>query len=83
MSMQTSEDILKQFGFYKSGSCNCGGVRNIKYKNGKYICYLRPGKEIFRIKEKNSFLDPFQPVSLLKNALNKIFPHAVAMAEKI
>lgn len=77
-----TEDVLKLFGFNKSGSCNCGGIRNEKYKKGKYVCYVRPGKSTFKIKEKNSIIEPFQPLSDLMNSLSKIFPD-VAVEEKV
>lgn len=77
-----TEDVLRLFGFNKFASCNCGGVRNEKYKKGKYVCYVRPRQLTFMIKERNSIIEPFKHLSDLMNSLSKIFPD-VAVEEKV
>lgn len=54
---QDIEDLLYKYGFYKSGSCNCGGIFNQKYRNPLgYIVYIRPKQRLFKIKQGNEEL---------------------------
>jgi hypothetical protein len=72
------EDIIKSFGFYTSGSCDCGGVRNDKYRNGPFIIYIRKTKNQFKIKKKNEVIVPLKSLNELEKALQETFPKQVA-----
>lgn len=73
----TSEDLIKSFGFYPSGSCECGGVRNEKYRNGQYVIYIRKTKKQFKIKRKNEVVVPLKSLNELEKALQETFPQPV------
>lgn len=74
----TSEETIKQFGFYPSGSCDCGGVRNEKYRKGAYVIYIRKTKNLFKIKRKNELIVPLKSLNELEKALQETFPQPVA-----
>jgi hypothetical protein len=73
-----SEEIIKKYGFYPSGSCDCGGVRNDKYKNGSYVIYIRKAKNQFKIKKKNEVIVQLKSLNELEKALQETFPQPVA-----
>jgi hypothetical protein len=72
------EETIQQFGFYSSGSCECGGVRNEKYRNGQYVIYIRKTKNQFKIKRKNEVVVPLKSLNELEKALQETFPQQVA-----
>lgn len=74
----TYEQTISSFGFYPSGSCDCGGVRNDKYRNGPYLIYIRKTKNLFKIKKKNEVIVPLKSLNELEKALQKTFPQQVA-----
>jgi hypothetical protein len=74
----TTEEIIKSFGFYQSGSCECGGVRNEKYRNGQYVIYIRKTKNQFKIKRKNEVVVPLKSLNELEKALQETFPQPAA-----
>lgn len=74
----TYEDTIKTFGFYASGSCECGGVRNEKYRNGAYVIYIRKTKNQFKIKRKNEVIVPLKPLNELEKSLQETFSQPVA-----
>jgi hypothetical protein len=76
-------DLIKQFGFARSGSCSCGGTRNEIYKKDTYILYYRKTRHVFKIKKKNETVIPITSLSKLETELKKLFPDAVAVAEKV
>lgn len=75
--MNYVETILS-YGFYSSGSCDCGGVRNDKYRNGPFIIYIRKTKNQFKIKKKNEVIVPLKSLNELEKALQETFPQPVA-----
>jgi hypothetical protein len=72
------EETIKSFHFYSSGSCECGGVRNEKYRNGAYVIYIRKTKNQFKIKRKNEVVVPLKSLNELEKALQETFPQPVA-----
>lgn len=79
-------EILKQFGFHRAGQCQCGGTRNELYKktsNPSIILYYRKTRHVFKIKKKNDVLVPITSLTHLETELKKLFPDAVAVAEKV
>lgn len=74
----TSEELIKSFGFYSSGSCECGGVRNEKYRNGAYVIYIRKTKNQFKIKRKNEVVVPLKSLNELEKSLQETFSKPVA-----
>jgi hypothetical protein len=74
----TSEELIKQYGFYESGTCDCGGVRNDKYRNGAYIIYIRKTKNQFKIKKKNEVIVQLKSLNELEKALQETFPQQIA-----
>lgn len=74
----TTEEIIKQFGFYPSGSCDCGGVRNDKYRKGPFVIYIRKTKNQFKIKRKNEVIVPLKSLNELEKTLQETFPQPVA-----
>jgi len=74
----TTEDIIKSYGFYPSGSCDCGGVRNDKYRKGPYVIYVRKMKNQFKIKRSNEVIIPLKSINELEKALQETFPQQVA-----
>lgn len=69
----TNDELIKSFGFYPSGSCDCGGVRNDKYRNGPYLIYIRKTKKQFKIKRKNEVVVPLKSLNELEKELNELF----------
>lgn len=74
----TNEELIKQFGFYPSGSCDCGGVRNDKYRKGPFVIYIREKKNQFKIKRNNEVVIPLKSLNELEKALQETFPQQVA-----
>jgi len=70
--------LILSFGFYPSGSCECGGVRNEKYRNGQYVIYIRKTKNQFKIKRKNEVVVPLKSLNELEKSLQETFPQQVA-----
>lgn len=74
----TSEELIKLYGFYPVSPCDCGGVRNDKYRKGTYVIYLRKTKNQFKIKRNNEVLVPLKSLNELEKALQETFPQQVA-----
>lgn len=74
----TSEELIKQYGFYSSGQCDCGGVRNDKYRKGPFVIYIRKTKNQFKIKRNNEVIVPLKSLNELEKALQETFPQPVA-----
>jgi hypothetical protein len=74
----TYEQTILSFGFYPSGSCDCGGVRNEKYRKGPFVIYIREKKNQFKIKRKNEVIVPLKSLNELEKALQETFPQQVA-----
>jgi hypothetical protein len=74
----TSEELIRQYGFYASGSCDCGGVRNDKYRNGPFVIYIRKTKNQFKIKRNNDVVVPLKSLNELEKTLQEAFPQPVA-----
>lgn len=74
-------DLIKQFGFTRSGSCSCGGTRNEIYKKDTYILYYRKTRHVFKVKKKNEVIVPITSLSKLQETLKTLFPD-VAVEEK-
>lgn len=72
------EDIIKKYGFYPSGICDCGGVRNDKYRKGPFIIYIRKTKNQFKIKRNNEVVVPLKNLNELEKALQETFPQPAA-----
>lgn len=72
------EEIIKQHGFYSSGSCDCGGVRNDKYRKEGYTIYIRKTKNQFKIKRKNEVIVPLKSLNELEKTLQETFPQQAA-----
>lgn len=72
-----NEDLIKSFGFYPSGSCDCGGVRNEKYRKGPFVIYIRVKKNQFKIKRNNEVVIPLKSLNELEKALQETFPQQV------
>lgn len=79
-SKMTTEETILSFGFYPSGNCDCGGVRNDKYRNGAYVIYIRKGKDHtgaaknqFKIKRKNEVVVPLKSLNELEKNLTELF----------
>jgi len=68
------EETIKQFGFYQSGSCDCGGVRNDKYRKGPFVIYIRKTKNQFKIKRNNEVIIPLKSINELEKSLQETFP---------
>ena len=83
----TSLEMIKQFGFTRAGSCSCGGTQNelySKYENGvRFTLYYRKRRHVFKIKRKNDVVVPITSLTNLETELKKLFPDAVAVAEKV
>ena len=74
----TNEELIKSFGFYPSGSCDCGGVRNEKYRKGPFIIYIRKTKNQFKIKRNNEVVIPLKSLNELEKDLQEAFPQPAA-----
>lgn len=74
----TTEQLIISFGFHQSGSCDCGGVRNDKYRKGPFIIYIRKTKNQFKIKRNNEIVIPLTNLNVLEETLQKTFPQPVA-----
>lgn len=74
----TNEELIKIYGFYPSGSCDCGGVRNEKYRKGSYVIYTRKTKNQFKIKRNNEVIVPLKSLNELEKALQETFPQQAA-----
>lgn len=74
----TSEELIRQYGFYASGTCDCGGVRNDKYRNGPFMIYIRKTKNQFKIKRNNDVVVPLKSLNELEKNLQETFPQPVA-----
>jgi hypothetical protein len=74
----TTEEIILSFGFHPSGTCDCGGVRNEKYRKGPFVIYIRKTKNLFKIKRKNEVVIPLKSLNELEKVLQKTFPQPVA-----
>lgn len=72
------EEIIQSFGFYPSGSCDCGGVRNEKYRKGPFVIYIRKTKNLFKIKRNNEVIIPLTNLNALEESLQKTFPQPTA-----
>lgn len=72
------EQTISSYGFYPSGACDCGGVRNDKYRKGSYVIYIRKTKNQFKIKRKNEVVVPLKSLNELEKALQETFPQPVA-----
>lgn len=72
------EETIKSFGFYPSGNCDCGGVRNDKYRKGPFVIYIRKSKNQFKIKRNNEVVVPLKSLNELEKALQETFPQPVA-----
>lgn len=73
----TYEEIILSFGFYSSGTCDCGGVRNDKYRKGPFIIYIRKTKNQFKIKRNNEVIVPLKSLNELDKDLQETFPQPV------
>lgn len=80
-------ETIKSFGFVKAGTCNCGGTRNEIFKKygGKQVftLYYRKSRQVFKIKQKNDVIVPITSLTNLETELKKLFPDALAVAEKV
>jgi hypothetical protein len=74
-------DLIKQFGFTRSGSCSCGGTRNEIYKKDTYILYYRKTRHVFKIKQRNDVLVPVTSLTNLETELKKLFPDVAVQKE--
>jgi hypothetical protein len=74
----TSEELIKSYGFYPSGTCDCGGVRNDKYRKGPFIIYIRKAKNQFKIKRNNEVIIPLKSLNELEKDLQETFPQPAA-----
>jgi hypothetical protein len=68
----TPEQIILSHGFNKAGTCMCGGIMTKKYKKGRTMIYVRPGKEQFKVKYRRETIHEFQPVANLETILNEL-----------
>jgi hypothetical protein len=75
----TTEEIIKSFGFHPSGTCDCGGVRNEKYRKGPFVIYIRKTKNLFKIKRKNEVVVPLKSLNELEKELSEIFTKTEAI----
>lgn len=73
----TIEETIQQYGFYPSGSCDCGGMRNDKYRKGEIVIYVRKKTNQFKIKKKNQVVIPLMSLNELEITLQKTFPQPV------
>jgi hypothetical protein len=74
----TNEELIKSFSFYPSGSCDCGGVRNEKYRKGPFVIYIRKTKNQFKIKRNNEVVVPLKSINELEKSLQETFPQPAA-----
>jgi len=74
----TNEELIKSYGFYPSGSCDCGGVRNDKYRKGPFIIYIRKTKNLFKIKRNNEVIVPLKSLNDLEKSLQETFSQPAA-----
>lgn len=81
--MSNPIETIKSFGFIRSGSCSCGGTRNEIYKKDNFVLYYRKTRHVFKIKKKNDVLVAITSLTHLETELKKLFPDAVAVAEKV
>lgn len=72
------EETIKSFGFYSSGTCDCGGVRNYKYRKGPFVIYIRKTKNQFKIKRNNEVVVPLKSLNELEKSLQETFTKQVA-----
>lgn len=80
--MNSVPKILSDYGFTRSGSCNCGGTRNEIYRKDSYYLYLRKTRFLFKIKKRSEVIVPITGLVNLETELKKLFPDVVALAEK-
>jgi hypothetical protein len=59
-------------GFQYIGSCNCTGVKNMKYEKEGYIVYYIPKRKIYHIKHGNHYISKNQPILTLCEKLKSL-----------
>lgn len=74
----TNDELIKQYGFYPVGPCDCGGVRNDKYRKGPHVIYVRKTKNQFKIKRNNEVIVPLKSLNELEKILQETFPQQAA-----
>lgn len=65
--------IIKDLGFHETIPCMCGGVKNRKYRKGIHVLYIRPTKQLFKLKRSNSEVIGLTKLSELETKLSEIF----------
>lgn len=79
-------DLIKSYGFTRSGSCSCGGTRNEIYKkyDNKQVfnLYYRKTRHVFKIKQRNDVIIPITSLTNLETELKKLFPDVAVQKEE-
>lgn len=64
--------ILHNNGFYDSGTCNCSGVVNKKYRFKEIVVYVRESRNQFLIKQGVRRITPLLKLDDLENAIKNL-----------
>lgn len=67
----TTESILLSNGFTFHGKCNCDGYQTLKYANGQWMVKWRISKYTFKLKQGNTTITSWLPISELKHVLEE------------
>lgn len=66
------KQILTQYNYTYSNSCNCDGFYIEKFNNGEYQVRLSERKGIFKIKHKGRSITQWVPIDRIDETLNNI-----------
>lgn len=77
ISLKQVSDFLLPLGFYPSGTCNCGGVLNNKFRDSTYTIYVRIKSQMFYIKQ---HIKPILQLTPLHELDSKFSPEVQAQA---
>lgn len=71
-------DLLK-LGFTPSGSCNCNGQHNRKFKRGEWLVYITSSK--FKVKKNGSTIKGYANIEGLEKYLQAAIPQLLVRTE--
>lgn len=65
-------DLLHQYGFKYTGSCNCNGIFTEKYKKGEYLIKWRRKRYTFCVVQNNSKITGWLPLKDMESKLKEL-----------
>lgn len=68
------EELIVQYGFKYTRSCNCGGYYNLIYRKDDYEISWRPKRYIAKLKKANQTIFNWLPLIEADAKFKEIFP---------